>query len=184
MLRRDTKAINLITEILQIDGIPEAALSKLKSLQVIISGADSSFKFTPHPDPYSALDNLPVLVQLKRPTFEDDWNEAGMVCYLTNMYWDADEECYHLDFNFGDFIDYNMKLLTESYYPNNVTRKAVSEGKLPNKKLYTALEAGMVTSTQHALLSPLVNGAYVSHRDDDAIKKTILDELLTPIILE
>lgn len=80
-----------------------------------------------------------IKVQFKKVFFEDDFVEKGMTAWLTDIEWDPEHDCYKLYFDFTDFESINLKYFKEAYYANKYTAQLNN----PNKKLFTAIEAGM-----------------------------------------
>lgn len=50
-----------------------------------------------------------ILVQFKKPIFEDDFPEKGMTAWLTDVEWDNRYGSYKLYFYFGEHEDVNKK---------------------------------------------------------------------------
>lgn len=170
-------AINLIRKAIAVPDIPEQAstylheaISSLVSSYVPIEGADAGI-----------FDALPQTVEFKTdPMNEDVFVEKGMRAIIMAWEWDNKYECYVIDFNMKPFEEYNKLFLSECYYPNNITRKGVSEGKLEDKELYTADEAGMMESYFKLFHCVCVNDTDIG-RDDEKLKEYLFNELLTPI---
>ena len=80
-----------------------------------------------------------IKVQFKKVIFEDDFVEKGMTAWLTDIEWDPEHNCYKLYFDFTDFESINLKYFKEVYFANKYTAQSNN----PNKKLFTAIEAGM-----------------------------------------
>lgn len=78
-----------------------------------------------------------IKVKFLKPIFEDDFPEKGMTAWLTDVEWDEKMSCYKLYFDFTEFEAENDKYFKECYYPN------IHTAGLPQKKNYTAKEAGM-----------------------------------------
>lgn len=98
------------------------------------------------------------------PFFEDDFPERGMKAWLTKILWDKKSCCYELFFDFSDFERENEKYFTETFYPNDVTKKSGIE-----KNLYTAKEAGYYNSKYSVFFSPSASET----RDDVSFEKEI-----------
>lgn len=83
------------------------------------------------------LTGVPVKVKFKKPIFEDDYVETGMLGYLIGI--EKRDECFKLYFDNGEFFEHNVALMGEVYYPNIHTNKLEDSDK---RKFFTALEAG------------------------------------------
>lgn len=106
-------------------------------------------------------------VQFKRPVFEDDFPEKGMVAWLTDIEWDVKHTCYKLYLDFGDFEDENQKYFKASYYGNKATSLLAEE---TGRTLFTAKEAGYYSPKYSAYISP---EGFMDVRNDTALMKEL-----------
>lgn len=70
-------------------------------------------------------------VIFKKPIFEDDFPEKGMMAYLTDIVKSPDNNCYKLYFDFTEFERDNYKYFKADYYDSN------------GQPCLTAIEAGL-----------------------------------------
>lgn len=82
---------------------------------------------------------FPVKVLFKKPIFEDDFPEVGMVAWLVGADYDSAEDMHSLVFDFDEFFEHNKQFFATDYYPNKHT---VELGKLTGRTLFKAYEAG------------------------------------------
>ena len=82
---------------------------------------------------------FPAKVLFKKPIFEDDFPEAGMVAWLVGADYDSAEDMHDLHFDFDEFFEHNKQFFTPDYYPN---RHTVELEKIFGRKLFKAYEAG------------------------------------------
>lgn len=85
------------------------------------------------------MENLPIKVKFLKQLHEHDFVEVGMIADLQKIEYDNEYDCYFLTFSFANYMSKNMPLFKEVYFPNIYTEE------LPNKELYTALEANQYT---------------------------------------
>lgn len=84
-----------------------------------------------------------VKVRFKKPIFEEDFVEKGMIAWLTDIEWCEKASCYQLYFDFEDFEEENKKYFKRTYYSNISTKEGVAKGLFKENRLYTAIEAGI-----------------------------------------
>jgi hypothetical protein len=109
-----------------------------------------------------------VKVQFLKPIVEDDFVEKGMKAWITDAEWDHKYQCYKLYFDFTDFESDNQKYFKESFYSNSATRV---KG-LPEKPLYTAIEADMYSAKYSVYF-----GVSTDQRDDELFEIEIQNYL-------
>ncbi len=111
-----------------------------------------------------------VKVKFKKPIFEDDFPEVGMIAWLTAVEWDSSVDGYNLFFDFTEFEEHNDKYFRAVYWPNIHTREIEAA---TGRNRFTAKEAGMYQPKYSVYLS-LPN----ENRDDAELREELLEYLI------
>lgn len=80
-----------------------------------------------------------IKVRFRKPIFEEDFPEKGMVAMLTDVEWHNGADCYKLYFDFTEFEQENLKYFKADYFPNSSTAKLQAE---TGRTSFTAIETG------------------------------------------
>jgi hypothetical protein len=110
-----------------------------------------------------------VKVRLRKPIFEDDFPEKGMVAWVTDVTWE--DGSYRIWMDFSEFEAENSRYFKQTYYPNRHTQELTGIPMERDRNLYTAIEAGLYHPKYNVYWS-----VSTDERDDELFQKEVLEE--------
>lgn len=127
--------------------------------------------------------NEPIIVHFtKNSFFDDDWTDVGSLAKITNVRWKDSAESFEFTVDGTQFESHNLPLMQSCYYSNIHTDQKVRAGLIPEKELYTAVEAEMYKPVFTSYYGAYRNGKeFTPQNSPDTVYMHLADTLLDEI---